>query len=373
MIYVLYINLEFKTDSQDVFMWENRKVAFIICSNNDLYYRECIRYIDDLKIPKGYETDIICITGADSIAEAYNAAMESSDARYKVYLHQDVFIYNKNFIQDMITIFQSDKQLGMLGMIGGVNLPQNAVIWNAWNRGATYACNNKCAFPLICIQNPERKWTEVEAVDGMMMITQYDIRWRDDLELGWDFYDISQSLEFRRKGYKVGVAFQEKPWCMHDCGISKLINYDVSRKKILREYEEFFHDKFVPLCNMEVFCLQEKISQELKKNIEQKNFRQALQIKAMIGKTKIESNPLQYALNLVEIYEEEMKANLQSIGFFNDVNIWEEIREKYDTVKFMIRRMNQDMESQEAKELLNLIKNGVVSAIAVSCIARHSI
>lgn len=354
-------------------MRENKKVAFIICSNDDLYYRECVRYIDDLKIPEGYETDIICITGADSIAEAYNAAMESSDARYKVYLHQDVFIYNKNFIQDMVAIFQTDEQLGLLGMIGGVNLPQNAVIWNAWNRGATYACNNKCAFPLICMQDSERKWTEVEAVDGMMMITQYDIRWREDLDLGWDFYDVSQSLEFRRRGYKVGVAFQEKPWCMHDCGISKLINYDVSRKKILREYGEFFLDKFVPLCNIEVFSLQEKIFQELKKNIEQKNFRQALQIKAMIGKTKIESNSLQYALNMVEICEEEMRVNLQSAGFFDDVNIWEEIKEKYDTVKFMIRHMHYDIESQESKELLGLIENRILSPEAVICIAHHSV
>lgn len=354
-------------------MWKSKKVAFIICNNNDLYYRECIRYINELKIPEGYETDIICITGADSIAEAYNAAMESSYARYKVYLHQDVFIYNKNFIQDMVTIFQSDEQLGLLGMIGGVNLPQNAVTWNAWNRGATYACNNKCAFPLMCQQTPEKGWTDVEAIDGMMMITQYDIKWREDLDLGWDFYDVSQSLEFRRKGYKVGVAFQEKPWCMHDCGISKLVKYDVSREKILMEYRDFFLNEFVPLNNLEVLSLQEKIFQELKKNIEQKNFRQALQIKSMLGEIKIESNHLQYTLNFVEIYEEELKRNLQSAGFFDGINTWEEIKEKYDTVKFMIRRMNQDMNSQEAQELLNLIKSGVVSAIAVSCIAHHSV
>ena len=86
-------------------------------------------------IPSQYEIDIISIGDADSIAEAYNAAMESSDAKYKVYLHQDVFIYNTNFIAELINIFQMHEGLGLLGVLGGVNLPQNAVVWNAWNRG----------------------------------------------------------------------------------------------------------------------------------------------------------------------------------------------------------------------------------------------
>ena len=120
-----------------------KKFAFIICANNEQYLEECVWYIEQLIIPSQYEIDIISIGDADSIAEAYNAAMESSDAKYKVYLHQDVFIYNTNFIAELINIFQMHEGLGLLGVLGGVNLPQNAVVWNAWNRGWTYACNNK--------------------------------------------------------------------------------------------------------------------------------------------------------------------------------------------------------------------------------------
>ena len=45
----------------------NYKIAFIICTNNDVYYEECTRYISELKIPEGYETDVICIREADNI------------------------------------------------------------------------------------------------------------------------------------------------------------------------------------------------------------------------------------------------------------------------------------------------------------------
>lgn len=78
-----------------------------------------------------------------------SAAMESSDAKYKVYLHQDFFIYHTDFIRDILEVFQADKQFGLLGVIGGVGLPQNTVIWNAWNLGSTFACNQKSAFGFI--------------------------------------------------------------------------------------------------------------------------------------------------------------------------------------------------------------------------------
>ena len=66
---------------------------------------------------------------------------------------------------------------------------------------------------------------EVEASDGLLMVTQYDFPWRDDLFDKWDFYDVSQSLEFIRHGYKVVVPYMETPWCIHDDGFVNLKNY----------------------------------------------------------------------------------------------------------------------------------------------------
>lgn len=354
-------------------MCNDKKIAFIICSNNELYYEECLWYINNLRIPEGYETDIISITEAGSIMVAYNAAMKSTDAKYKVYLHHDVFIYNKNFIQEVVDIFKSECQLGMLGVVGGIYLPKNAVIWNAWNKGTTYACNNEYACKVVGKQNPEIKWEEVEAIDGMIMITQYDIDWREDLNLGWDFYDVSQSLEFRRKGYKVGVPYQETPWCMHDCGYSKLMNYDRDREKILKEYRDYFAGEFLSVSNGEMLLLQEQIFGQIKAALEQKNFMQAIQMKAMIGERKIESNNLQYALNLIEIYEKESAENKQNAGFFTNVSSWEEMKEKYDIIKFLLRRWEIKKNSEAFEFLLEMIKKGVLSENALQSIEYHCV
>ena len=100
-----------------------QKIAFIICTNNALYYEECVRYINELEVPVGYCTDIICIQEANSMAEGYNAGMQASDAKYKVYLHQDTLILNRNFISDLLQVFNSDKAIGMLGVLGWKKFP----------------------------------------------------------------------------------------------------------------------------------------------------------------------------------------------------------------------------------------------------------
>lgn len=83
-----------------------KQIAFIICVNDDEEFAECMYYLERLYVPEGYSTDIISIQNAPSMAGGYNAAMKDSDAKYKVYLHQDVFIMNRMFISDLIDIFR---------------------------------------------------------------------------------------------------------------------------------------------------------------------------------------------------------------------------------------------------------------------------
>lgn len=84
--------LERKTGMND------NKIAFIICTNNQLYFNECCYYINRLLLPEGFERDVIGIEDAPSMCAGYNAGMQSSDAKYKVYLHHDVFIKEPKFI-----------------------------------------------------------------------------------------------------------------------------------------------------------------------------------------------------------------------------------------------------------------------------------
>lgn len=203
-----------------------------MCSNNKQYEEECIHYINNLKIPDGYSVEHIIIYNAASMTSGYNKAMHSSDAKYKIYLHQDVFIINKNFLYDLLTYFK-DPSVGMIGIVGSPDFPKNCVMWYGYRIGIFYSNNiySSSYNEFQKIYTP----TQVEAVDGFLMATQYDILWREDIFTGWDFYDISQCFEFRKAGYNIIIPPSDTPWCFHDDGILNLTDYNNNRK-LFREY-----------------------------------------------------------------------------------------------------------------------------------------
>ncbi len=215
------------------------KIAFIICTNNRKYFDECALYIHSLQVPEGMEIDIVPIEGAVSMTSGYNTGMMMTDAKYKVYLHHDVYITNRDFIQKVIDIFNSDKKIGMIGMIGAPSIPENGVMWTG-KRVGRVVDNHVCeAGDLIGEITTQKTLTDVEAIDGLMMITQYDLTWREDLFKRWDMYDCSQTQEFIRAGYRVVVPTMDRYWCIHDCGFLNMENYERQREKFIEEYFHF--------------------------------------------------------------------------------------------------------------------------------------
>lgn len=218
-----------------------KKICFIMCVNDRQYEEECIRYIQHLNVPEGYEVEQLSIWGAPSMAAGYNEGMKQSDAKYKVYLHQDVFVVHKNFIADILSVFQKD-EIGMIGMVGSPVLPKEGVMWAGERIGKLYTSNVKEAGEALIGEVP-KPYGEVEAVDGLLIATQADIPWREDLFKGWDFYDVSQSMEFRKRGYQVVVPYMEYPWCLHDDGFINLETYFEWRDLFLEEYGEMLDEK----------------------------------------------------------------------------------------------------------------------------------
>ena len=222
-----------------------QKICFITCTNSQLFYEECIRYIQRLVVPEGYEVEIIGVTEAESLTKGYNEAMQASDAKYKVYMHQDVFILYPYFLQSVLDIFGSDESIGMIGLIGAEKMPVDGVMWHEWRVGKLYV-NVEEGFDELSYETYRYRledglW-DVQAIDGLMMITSKDIPWREDIFDGWDYYDASQSFEMMRSGYRVVVPEQIYPWCLHDDGILNLKNHDKYRKKFLTEYQDFFNN-----------------------------------------------------------------------------------------------------------------------------------
>lgn len=216
---------------------KEKKVCFVICYNNEQYLSECLLYINNLNIPDGYSIENINIKGAASMTEGYQKAMLSTDAKFIVYLHQDVFILEKDFLKNTIDIFNNDDSVGMIGMVGTEKLPETAIMWQTKERVGLLRSSIIETVDDYFDKKMQKPYTEVEAVDGLLIMTnRHDVNWRTDLFDGWDFYDISQSTEYRKKGYKVAVPYQEKPWVLHDCGFLNMTDYEKYRQIYINEY-----------------------------------------------------------------------------------------------------------------------------------------
>ncbi len=213
----------------------DKKFCFILCTNDELQLEECTLYLSLLHIPEGYETDMITVTDAVSMAAGYNEAMRASDAKYKIYLHQDSFIAEHLFLDKILELFQKNPDIGMIGTLGTKSLSKDGVMWHEERCGNVYLLEQHGGESIKLL---DHGFQEVEAIDGVLMATQYDLPWREDLFHGWHFYDVSQCMEFRRAGYKVVVPGQEKNWVIHSYGVCSLQHYEENRRILLQAYPE---------------------------------------------------------------------------------------------------------------------------------------
>lgn len=252
---------------------KNNKIAFIICTNDKDYMTECMFYISQLKVPDDMELEIIRIEDAVSMTSGYNRAMRQSDAKYKVYLHQDVFILNENFIYDIIKCFEMDAELGMLGIAGSRKVPNDARVWDSLDIGGCYSVGTFGGIGYAAVKpeinNPSGFYEETEFIDGMLIATSKDIEWDERID-GFHYYDLTQCIRFREAGYKVAVVRQEDLWCFHDFGPLNLETYDKYRKIFCYLYPGY--DYLEESDNINVFRLCEQIVKVLAPMIQSRRY-----------------------------------------------------------------------------------------------------
>lgn len=225
-----------------------KKICFIACVNDEAQFEKCcLAGLRRLVVPEGMSIEVMTISDASSMTAGYERARLAGDAKYKVYLHQDVEIVNPDFIRDLLEIFFGEPSIGIVGMIGASCLCSNGVWWDnlaggikgrvcCMRDGKPKADLNFCAGT----GTKEKPYERVAAVDGLLIATQYDIPWRADIIGSWHYYDISQCLEYGRQGYQAAVPRQENCWAIHHerekDAHSWLYDWDNQRRNCLKEY-----------------------------------------------------------------------------------------------------------------------------------------
>ena len=193
---------------------DEKKICFIIYKDKNAKYSDNLEYIRSLNIPDGMQIECLSIEDNESKFSAYNEGTEASDAKYKVYMECSTYIVNKNFIYDLLKIFDCDKQatdIGLVGQKGVSTQKEEAVIY-----GKQLEDRYGYGVQIKEYHDIRNLAEEVDYIDQMLVITAKDVRWGMDLCQAHDQYLVLQQIGDVQIKEKMVVARQTKPWCYKD-------------------------------------------------------------------------------------------------------------------------------------------------------------
>lgn len=209
-----------------------QKIAVIIYNNNGIGYDKEIEYLSQLNVPAGMKVDIITLDDSVNRFVMYNQSMMQSDAKYKIYMDDRSIILNPDFFAEVIELFKEEK----VGAIG---------VWGTSQLSTTgdFAITNSLTGKIV-FDNGDNfdgkeiidKYFTAQILGQGIFVTQYDVRWRNDIFSSNIYWTESQSLEFRRLGFKCIVPRQIEPWLLLHDGYQK--TDEQSKNIFLDEYSK---------------------------------------------------------------------------------------------------------------------------------------
>lgn len=193
---------------------DDRKICFITCSDDDTAYRESLYYLNRLTVPDGFDVEFLRVNDVRSLPQGYNQAMAASDAKYKVYLRQNVCIIERGFLSDLIYIFENHADIGMVAAAGGRRLLPDGIWKNACEKFGVFLENSDGRMRCCRFGDETTDLQDIQAAANCWIATQADVPFREDGPADSAFCESSQSLEFTRRSLRVVVPAWQSPSCM---------------------------------------------------------------------------------------------------------------------------------------------------------------
>lgn len=188
-------------------------LSIIICSRTKQISEE---FHENIKNTIGSDHEIIAIDNSEnrfSIFEAYNLGIKKSNGAYFCFIHDDIRFLTIDWGKALISIFQSDLQIGLIGIAG--TKVKGKMVSGWWDCPEEYRVMN-----IIQHLNSggSEKWNrgwknnsieEVVAIDGVFMAMPKNekISFSEKFK-GFHNYDLDISFKVKKSGKKIVVTNQ---------------------------------------------------------------------------------------------------------------------------------------------------------------------
>ena len=178
---------------------DEHKICLITAVSDWDKYNESLATWQNLSIPEGMRVDVLTVEDWPSIGEAYQRAMNQSDAKYKVYVREDVWITRHDFLELAIKELMAHPEYGIASVVGSINFPESGHWWEKDMIGRICDNHEGKVLQYIYGQSHEDSLPATVLHDGLL-VTQYDIPWISEFYDKGHLYAASQCMGFRKQG-----------------------------------------------------------------------------------------------------------------------------------------------------------------------------
>ena len=186
----------------------NKVISLVICSRDKVLFDRLVLNIAETI---GCSHEIIGITGANAINEAYQEGLEKSKGDLCVFLHEDVLFHSNDWGKKLQKYFLKDETLGLVGVAGSKSktyIP--SAWWDCPEEDKVIRIIQHFSTGEIKDQNQgfnKSKIERVAIIDGVFMALRKNKSIHFDKSLdGFHGYDLDLSLSVIKAGYTIYVT-----------------------------------------------------------------------------------------------------------------------------------------------------------------------
>ena len=215
-------------------MKNEKKFAFLVRKSQAALYASCLKSLQALCLPAGYEAELFTLTAEAPYAAQANRALSLSDAKYKIYINDDLRLVYAHLLEDLPAIFENES-IGMVGALGSRSLPTDGNVLGADDKqGAVYVPAKTGLSELRFGEGEDAAaaTASVRFVLPSFFATQEDLPW--DESCATQYYAVlAQCRGFEKARRRLVVPLPQPIWCAYQ---SQNISFDAADD----DHERFF-------------------------------------------------------------------------------------------------------------------------------------
>ena len=139
-------------------------ISIIICSKNGFLEDELV---ENIKTTIGSEYEIIVIDNSKnkySIFEAYNIGIKNSIFPYLLFVHEDVLFHSQSWGEILISYFNNDLKLGLIGIAGSKTKEKIPSTWLTLIHISEPTRQTEISYAVFCMKKKNvfllKRWEE---------------------------------------------------------------------------------------------------------------------------------------------------------------------------------------------------------------------